>query len=81
VTALISTVAAQPVRNRLLLDEARSSSRVHEGHLAGLRALISAHRVKHAIVVSLERQPRRITRGFDVLPWETLLQQSWAGDL
>jgi uncharacterized protein len=61
--------------------EVKGSSRVHEGDLRGLRALLEEHRVKHAFVVSLERQPRTIAPGIEVLPWTMFLQRLWDGDL
>jgi predicted AAA+ superfamily ATPase len=61
--------------------EVKGSSRVHEGDLGGLRALREEHRVRHALVVCLERQTREIERGITVVPWRTFLQQLWGGDL
>jgi len=64
-----------------LAIEVKGARRVHEGDIVGLRALGAEHRVKRSIVVSLEREPRTIAPGIDVLPWETFLQQLWSGDL
>lgn len=60
--------------------EVKGSGRVHEGDLRGLRALREEHRVKHSIVVSLEREPRTIASRIKVLPWEAFLHQLWNGD-
>lgn len=60
--------------------EVKGSGRVHEGDLGGLRALREEHRVKHSIVVSLEREPRTIASRIKVLPWEAFLHQLWNGD-
>lgn len=63
-----------------LAIEVKGSSRVHDGDTTGLRALREEHRVRRSIVVSLERHPRTIARGIEVLPWETFLQQLWNGN-
>jgi len=61
--------------------EVKGGTRVHDGDLAGLRALREDHRVKRSIVVSLERQPRMAAPGIEVLPWLTFLEQLWSGAL
>jgi predicted AAA+ superfamily ATPase len=61
--------------------EVKGGTRVHEGDLTGLRALREEHRVRRMAVVSLERQPRTVLPGIDVLPWDTFLGQLWGGDL
>ena len=61
--------------------EVKAGTRVHDGDLGGLRALAEEHRVRRAIVVSLERQPRTAPPGIEVLPWKTFLAQLWNGDL
>lgn len=61
--------------------EVKGASRVHEGDLRGLRALGEEQRVKRSIVVSLERQPRTVAGGIEVLPWQTFLRQLWDGGL
>lgn len=57
------------------------AGRVHDGDLGGLRALLDEHRVKCPIVVSLEREPRVVPPGIQILPWEHFLRQLWNGDL
>jgi predicted AAA+ superfamily ATPase len=61
--------------------EVKGSARVHDGDLAGLRALREDHRVKRSVVVSLEREPRTVAPGIDVLPWKIFLEQLWSGAL
>ena len=61
--------------------EVKGSSRVHEGDIRGLQALREEHRVKRTLVVSLERQPRIIAKGIEVLPWQTFVRRLWEGDL
>jgi predicted AAA+ superfamily ATPase len=57
------------------------SGRVHDGDLRGLRALLEEHRVRHAIVVSLENETRTVAPGIEVLPWTVFLDRLWDGDL
>jgi predicted AAA+ superfamily ATPase len=64
-----------------LAVEVKGGTRVHEGTIAGLRALREEHRVKRSVVVSLERQSRILSPGIEVLPWRQFLQRLWDGDL
>jgi predicted AAA+ superfamily ATPase len=60
--------------------EVKGTERVHSGHTRGLKALIEEHRVKRAIIVSLEKQPRKIKSNIDVLPWQVFLETLWSGE-
>jgi predicted AAA+ superfamily ATPase len=64
-----------------LAVEVKGTGRVHEGDLRGLAALREESRVKRAVVVSLEREPRRIGAGVQVLPWRDFVARLWAGEL
>jgi predicted AAA+ superfamily ATPase len=61
--------------------EVKGGARVHDGDLTGLRALMEEQRVRRAVVVALERQPRRVSPGIEVLPWAAFLEQLWGGAL
>jgi predicted AAA+ superfamily ATPase len=61
--------------------EAKGASRVHEGDLGNLSALISEHKVKHAVLVSLEREPRKLAGRIRALPWKLFLEELWSGHL
>ena len=61
--------------------EVKGGTRVHDGDLTGLRALAEEHRLRRSIVVSLERQPRKLPPGIEVLPWKLFLEELWAGTL
>ena len=63
-----------------LAIEVKGTARVHEGDLRGVRVLHEESRVCRT-VVCLEREPRRVTRGIEVLPWRTFVDRLWAGDL
>lgn len=61
--------------------EVKGTARVSNAHLRGLRALIEDHAVRHAVVVSLEREPRTVAPDIDVLPWQAFLDRLWSGAL
>lgn len=61
--------------------EVKASSRVHSAHTAALRALCDEAKVKRPIVVTLERTPRKVEGGIEVLPWMDFLQRLWAGEI
>ena len=61
--------------------EAKGSSKVHSTHTRGLRALLEEHRVKKAIIVALEKHPRTLESGLEVLPWQDFLEKLWTGEL
>ena len=60
--------------------EVKATSKVHPGHLAGLRALCKEARVQHPLVVTLESTPRKVEGGIEVLPWKVFLERLWAGE-
>jgi predicted AAA+ superfamily ATPase len=55
------------------------SGKVHEGDLWGLHALLEDGPVKRAILVSMEKEPRRIAGNIEVLPWQDFLERLWSG--
>jgi predicted AAA+ superfamily ATPase len=57
------------------------AGKVHEGDLRGLGVLIEETSVKKAIVVSFEKEPRRIKNHIDILPWQSFLRLLWDGQL
>jgi predicted AAA+ superfamily ATPase len=59
--------------------EVKGSGRVHETDLRGLRALRESHRVKHAVVVCLEKEPRVLDDDIEIAPWGKFLERLWAG--
>lgn len=61
--------------------EIKGSSRVHEGDLRGLRKLCEDGPVKRVLMVSLEREPRQITKEIMVYPWKQFLEELWEGEL
>ena len=61
--------------------EVKASDRVHPIHTRGLNALMEEHRVKRAILVCLEQEPRRTENAIDILPWRMFLEMLWSGEL
>lgn len=61
--------------------EVKGSARVHPGDLGGIHALLDSHRARHAVIVCLEKEPRRLARDIRVLPWSHFLEQLWSGSL
>jgi predicted AAA+ superfamily ATPase len=61
--------------------EVKGSARVHDGDLRGLRALAAEHRLRRAIVVSLERERRTVAPGIEILPWRQFLDELWSGKI
>lgn len=61
--------------------EVKSSSRIHSEHTKGLKALLEEHKVKRAIIVSLESTPRKLNNGIEIFPWQFFFEQLWAGEL
>lgn len=64
-----------------LAIEIKGSSRVHEGDIRSLQALIEDGPVKKCCLVCLEKQPRDITRYIKILPWQLFIEQLWSGEL
>jgi hypothetical protein len=61
--------------------ETKGSRRVHEGDLKGIKALHEEHRLRRAVIVCLEDEPRKISPGIEVLPWRRFLEDLWSGGL
>lgn len=60
--------------------EIKGSARVHEGDVKNLHALLEDGPVKKRVIVSLEKEPRRLAQGIDVLPWRMFVERLWNGE-
>jgi uncharacterized protein len=58
----------------------KGSARVHEGDARSLEALLDDGPVRNACIVSLEKQPRKLTKNIDVIPWQVFLERLWQND-
>lgn len=76
----VPEAAADRMRH-LFFTLVKGARRVHDADLRGLRAVRESHRVKRALVVCLEREPRVIEPRIEILPWRLFLERLWAGDL
>lgn len=63
-----------------LAVEIKGTARVHEGDIRSLAALQEDGPVKRCLVVCLEKQPRRLAKGIEVLPWRVFIDRLWRGD-
>lgn len=63
-----------------LAIEIKSASRVHEGDIRSLLALLEDGPVKHCVVVCLEKEPRWIHKRIEVLPWRLFVDRLWSGE-
>ncbi len=61
--------------------EIKGTQRVHSGHARGLKALLEENSVERAIIVSLEKEPKRLESSLEVLPWQLFLEALWSGEL
>jgi predicted AAA+ superfamily ATPase len=64
-----------------LAVEVKGSERIHRGHIRGLKALQEAFLIDRTIMVSLEKQPRRVDTAIEVMPWQTFLMELWSGGI
>ncbi len=39
------------------------------------------HMVKRSVIVSLEKQQRKLDFSIEVLPWQVFLEELWSGEL
>jgi uncharacterized protein len=63
-----------------LAIEFKAVSAADERHTKGLRALREEHRVKDALIVSLDPIRRRLADGITVYPWQEFCQALWADE-
>lgn len=64
-----------------LAVEIKGSSRVHEGDIRSLHALIEDGPIKRRCLVCMEKQPRNLTNNINVIPWQMFIEQLWNGEL
>ncbi len=61
--------------------EIKSSKRVYESDIKGLKALAEAHRVKRLILISFQAEPKTLSSQVECLPWENFLNLLWSGEI
>lgn len=67
--------------DRQVAIEIKGSTRVHEGDVKGLRAIQEDGPLQKRLVVCLEKEPRTLEDGIEILPWKLFLEQLWSGSL
>jgi predicted AAA+ superfamily ATPase len=60
--------------------EAKGSQNVHDNHIRAIKALREQHAVEKSVVVCLEKEPRMLEHGVEVLPWQNFLEKQWTGE-
>lgn len=61
--------------------EVKSSNRINTTHAKSLRALSESHQAKRAIIVSFEKEPKKIGGDIECLFWKDFLEELWRGEL
>ena len=61
--------------------EVKSTGLANASHLKGLRRFKEEYSVRRSILVSLDPKPRTTEDQIEILPWQTFLEQLWAGEL
>jgi predicted AAA+ superfamily ATPase len=65
------------VGDKELAIEIKGSGRVHEGDIRTLMSLREDGPVKKCCVVCLEKEPRVVQGGVEILPWEVFIRRLW----
>ena len=60
--------------------EIKGSSRIHEGDIGTLQALLEDGPVKKCCIVCLEKQPRQLTKNIEAVPWQMFIERLWYGE-
>jgi predicted AAA+ superfamily ATPase len=66
--------------DKRLAIEIKGSSRIHEGDIGGLQALLEDGPAKKCCIVCLERQPRQLTKNIEAIPWQMFVERLWHGE-
>lgn len=69
------------INEKELALEIKSSQKIHESALKGLRALKEDGPVKRSIVVCLEKQRRILSPDIEIVPWGDFIHELWSDGL
>lgn len=61
--------------------ECKAKENVTARDIRGTMALLEEHKPKQAIVVTLEKSPRKLANHILLLPWQEFLERLWSGDI
>ena len=67
------------LNDKIVALEVKSGKQVHNINLKGLKALQEDSEIKHSIIISQEKYPRKIG-SIEILPWELFIERLWAGE-
>ncbi|MBI4040505.1 MAG: ATP-binding protein [Deltaproteobacteria bacterium] len=65
------------INDKEIAIEIKGSSRVHEGDIRGLKALLEDGPVKRAVMICLEGSRRMIHPQIEIIPWHEFLEELW----
>jgi len=63
-----------------LAVEIKGSSRIHEGDIFSLQALLDDGPIKKCCIVGMEKQPRLLTKNIESIPWQQFIERLWQGE-
>lgn len=66
--------------NNEVAIEIKSSDRINEHHLKGLKSFMEEYKVKHAILICNETLTRKVGDIW-IMPWAIFIEKLWAGEL
>ncbi|MBM4277997.1 MAG: ATP-binding protein [Deltaproteobacteria bacterium] len=66
--------------DKKLAIEIKGTSRIHEGDIGALQALLEDGPVKKCCIVCLEKQPRQLTKNIEAVPWQMFIERLWHGE-
>ncbi len=61
--------------------EIKASTRVQEIDLYPLKLISEEKKIRKRMVVSLEKTPRLLESGIEILPWKIFLERLWGGEI
>jgi predicted AAA+ superfamily ATPase len=67
--------------DKQLAIEVKGSTRVHDGDIVSLLALLEDGPVKKCCIVCLEKEPRRIHPAIEIIPWQDFIHRLWGEGL
>ena len=67
------------LNDKTVAVEVKSGRQVHNSNLTSLKALQEESAIKHPIIISQEKYPRKIG-SIEILPWELFIERLWAGE-
>jgi predicted AAA+ superfamily ATPase len=67
------------IEDMKLALEVKGTQKVNSSHTREMRALLEEHTVENAVILSQDKEPRKLDSHIQVLPWQIFLEKLWAG--